>query len=37
MGTMACQITSLTGIYSSFIQVQIKDNIKAPRTSEFHA
>ena len=31
MGTMASQITSLTIVYSSVIQVQIKENIKAPR------
>ena len=31
MGTMASQITSLTTIYSTFIQAQIKENIKAPR------
>ena len=31
MGAMAYQITSLTIVYSSFIQAQIKENIKAPR------
>ena len=31
MGTMASQITSLTIVYSTFIQAQIKENIKAPR------
>ena len=31
MGTMASQITSLTIIYSTVIQVQIKENSKAPR------
>ena len=30
MGMMASQITSLTIVYS-FIQAQIKENIKAPR------
>ena len=31
MTTMASQITSLTVVYSPFIQTQIKENIKAPR------
>ena len=31
MGTIASQIISLTIIYSTFIQTQIKVNIKAPR------
>ena len=31
MTTMASQITSLTVVYSTFIQTQIKENIKAPR------
>ena len=31
MGTIASQMTSLTVVYSSFIQAQIKVNIKAPR------
>ena len=31
VGAMASQITSLTIIYSTVIQVQIKENIKAPR------
>ena len=31
MGTMASQITSLTIVYSTVIQAQIKENIKAPR------
>ena len=31
MGTMATQITSLTIVYSTVIQAQIKENIKAPR------
>ena len=31
MTTMASQITSLAVVYSSFIQAQIKENIKAPR------
>ena len=31
MGALASQITSLTIVYSSFIQTQIKENIKAPR------
>ena len=31
MGAMASQITSLTSVYSIFIQAQIKENIKAPR------
>ena len=31
MGTVVFQITSLTIVYSSFIQAQIKENIKAPR------
>ena len=30
MGTIASQITSLTIVYSTFIRVQIKVNIKAP-------
>ena len=30
MGTMASQITSLTIVYSTVIQAQIKENIKAP-------
>ena len=29
MGAMASQITSLTIVYSTFIQTQIKENIKA--------
>ena len=33
MGAMASQITSLTIVYSTFIQAQIKENIKAPRHS----
>ena len=31
MGTMASQITSLMIVYSTSIQAQIKENIKAPR------
>ena len=31
MGTMASQIPSLTIVYSTVIQAQIKENIKAPR------
>ena len=31
MGVMAFQITSLTIVYSIVFQVQIKENIKAPR------
>ena len=31
MGMMASQITSLTIVYSTVIQAQIKENIKAPR------
>ena len=31
MGSIASQITSLTIVYSIFIQAQIKENIKAPR------
>ena len=31
MGAVASQIFSLTIVYSTFIQVQIKENIKAPR------
>ena len=31
MGTTAFQITSLAIVYSTFIQAQIKENIKAPR------
>ena len=31
MGAMASQIISLTFVYSTFIQAQIKENIKAPR------
>ena len=31
MGTMASQITSLTIVYPTVIQAQIKENIKAPR------
>ena len=31
MTTMASEITSLTVVYSSFIQMQIKENIKVPR------
>ena len=31
MGTMSSQITSLTIVYSTVIQAQIKENIKAPR------
>ena len=31
MTTIASQITSLTDVYSIFIQTQIKENIKAPR------
>ena len=31
MGAMASQIISLKIVYSTFIQVQIKENIKAPR------
>ena len=31
MGTIASQITSLTIVYSPFIQTRIKENIKAPR------
>ena len=31
MTTMASQITSVTVVYQSFIQTQIKENIKAPR------
>ena len=30
-GTMASQITSLTIVYSTVIQAEIKENIKAPR------
>ena len=31
MDAMASQITSLTIVYSTFIQAEIKENIKAPR------
>ena len=31
MGMIAAQITSLTMVYSTFIQAQIKENIKALR------
>ena len=31
MGAIAYQITSLTIVYSTVIQTQIKENIKAPR------
>ena len=31
MSVMASQITSLTIVYSTFIQAQIKENIKVPR------
>ena len=31
MSTMESQITSLTVVYSTVIQAQIKENIKAPR------
>ena len=31
MGTMVSQITGLTFVYSTVIQAQIKENIKAPR------
>ena len=31
MTTMASQITSLTIVYSTFIETQIKENTKAPR------
>ena len=31
MGLMASQITSFTIVYSTVIQAQIKENIKAPR------
>ena len=31
MGAMASQITSLTIVYSTFIQAQLKEWIKAPR------
>ena len=31
MGPMASQVTSLTIVYSTVIQAQIKENIKAPR------
>ena len=31
MGATASQITSLTIVYSPFIQAQIKENIKDPR------
>ena len=31
MDAIAYQITSLTIVYQSFIQTQIKENIKAPR------
>ena len=31
MGTIASPITSLTIVYSTFVQMQIKENIKAPR------
>ena len=31
MGTIASQITSLTIVYSTFIQTQMKENIKASR------
>ena len=31
MGAMVSQLTSLTTVYSTFIQAQIKENIKAPR------
>ena len=31
MGVMASQTTSLTIVYSTFIQAQFKENIKAPR------
>ena len=31
MGAMASQMASLSIVYSTFIQAQIKENIKAPR------
>ena len=31
MGAVACQIISLPIVYSTYIQAQIKENIKAPR------
>ena len=31
MGAIASQITNLTIVYSTFIQTQTKENIKAPR------
>ena len=31
MGAMAYQITSLTIVYSTVFQVQMKEDIKAPR------
>ena len=31
MSTMESQITNLTIVYSTFIQAQIKENIKGPR------
>ena len=31
MGVTASQINSLTTVYSTFVQAQIKENIKAPR------
>ena len=31
MNAIASQMTNLTIVYSTFIQVQIKENIKAPR------
>ena len=31
MSAMASKITSLMTVYSGFIQVQVKENIKAPR------
>ena len=31
MDTMTYQITSLAIVYSTFIQAEIKENIKAPR------
>ena len=37
ISTMASQITSLTSVYSTIFQAQIKEKIKAPETGEFPA
>ena len=36
MGAMAPQITSVSIVYLTFVQTQIKENIKAPRHWPLH-